>query len=213
MTFAVGEQHQVGVCLHHLGEPSTVFLGLDAHADIPRDADNLYHRPSIGFANRPAGDLKPQVVTVAMAHPTRHGLIAVLLQGLGRLQQRLLTVLRVKQRLHGDATQCFRPIAEQPIGGRRSIEKATIGTVPRNQVGGVFGDQSIQAPRLVGLTFSNAFGAGVTTTRQHLISSDRDKGPKQNLPGNLRFDIADRPGLALAGIDQRLEITRQPVFG
>ncbi|MNH17477.1 hypothetical protein D3C79_771490 [compost metagenome] len=85
--------------------------------------------------------------------------------------------------------------------------------MPGDQVGGVLSNQPIQAPRLAGLTFSQAFGAGITTSRQHLIGTDGDKGPEQNLPGHLRFDITNGPGLTAAGVHQRLEITWQPVVG
>ncbi|MNF75717.1 hypothetical protein D3C84_577970 [compost metagenome] len=97
MAVTVGEQHQVGVGLHHFGQAPAVFLGFDTYADIARDADNLHHRTGIGLAYRPAGNLEPQVAAITMAHPAGHGLVTVLLQCLGGLQQRLLAILRVKQ--------------------------------------------------------------------------------------------------------------------
>ncbi|MNJ46389.1 hypothetical protein D3C77_415170 [compost metagenome] len=204
----VGKQHKVGIGLHHFGQPSTVFLGLDPHADVPRDADVLYHCTGVGLANGAAGDLEPQVPTVPMTHPAGHGLVAVLLQGLGGLRERLLAVLLMEQRLHRHPAQLLGPIPKQTVGGRRSIQKAAIGAVSGNQVGGVLGNQPIQAPRLAGLTFSQALGCGITAARQHLIGAGGDESPEQDAPGHRCFDITDGPRLAQAGGDQRREIAR-----
>ncbi|MNH06314.1 hypothetical protein D3C79_656760 [compost metagenome] len=210
---AVAEQHQVGVGFDHLGQAPAVFLGFDTDTDVPRDADNLHHGTGIGFADGAAGDLEPQVTPVTVPHPAGHGLVAVLLQRLGRLQQRLLAILGMEQRLHLHPAQFFRPVAQQAERGGRGIDKTAVRRVPGNQVGGVLGDQPVQAPGLAGVTFTLALQGGITTTRQHLLGGViGDEGPEQDLPGHRRLDLIDRPPLLQAGAHQCPVVARQPVL-
>lgn len=101
--------------------------------------------------------------------------------------------------MHGHAAQLLGPQPEQAECRRRGIEKAAVGAVPGDQVGGVLDNQAVQAPGAAGLAGALTLCAGITATRQHPLALVlRDEGPQQCALAKVHFDIGNRPVLAQA---------------
>jgi len=200
----IDEQHQVSVYFHHLGQTPAVLFGLHPRGDFARHADHLDHRAGIGLADGMAGGLEPQVVTIPMAHPVGHRVIAVHLQRVAAARRQLGPVFGVEQRFHELATQLLRPIAEQPPGRWRGVEKASIGRVPGDQVGGVFGDQPIQTPGACRIPLGQDLCGRLSTAREHpVLRGVGNKGPDQDALVVFGLHPFDSPLLRQTSADQR----------
>ena len=204
------KQHQVGVGLDHFGQAPQVLFGLHAGGDIARDADHFHHGAGVGFADRPAGGFEPQVMAGLVADAVGHGVIAGLLQRLGGALHQQVLVLGMEQALHAHPAQLLRTVTEQDPAGRRGIEEAAVRGVAGNQVGGVLGDQPVQAPGLSGLAGLAHLDAGIPAARQHpLRHRVGNKAPDQDARAILSLPRFDGPALAQAGAHQRHIVDRQ----
>ncbi|UWN48509.1 hypothetical protein ASALC70_00691 [Alcanivorax sp. ALC70] len=189
--------------LHHLGQTAAVFLRLDPRGDVPGHADHFHHGAGVGFADGVAGGFEPQVMTTPMADAVGHGVVALVFQGGGGLLAQPVPVLVVEQVQGGAAAQFLRPVTEQAPGRRRGVQKDAGGGVPGDQVGGVFGDQPVQAPGPVGGLFVAQLIGGVPAPGQHPGPvGHRDKGPQQDAVAQARLHLDDGPALGQAGAGQ-----------
>jgi hypothetical protein len=82
--------------------------------------------------------------------------------------------------------------------------------MPGNQVGGVLGDQPVQAPGPRRLTSLAHFAGGIAATRQHALLTDiGNKAPDQDALAILRLDLLDGAILRQAGAYQLWMVDRQ----
>ena len=145
-----------------------------------------------------------------VADAVSHGVIAGLLQRLGGALHQQVLVLGMEQALHAHPAQLLRPVTEQGPAGRRGVEEAAVRGVAGNQVGGVLGDQPVQAPGLSGLAGLAHLDAGIPAARQHpLRHRVGNKAPDQDARAILSLHRFDGPALAQAGAHQRHIVNRQ----
>ena len=210
LALRVDEQHRIGIDLDHLGQAPLVLLGLHPGGDVTGHADHFDHRPGVGFADRPARGFEPQVMAVTVADAVSHGVITVLLQRIPRPLHQAVQVMLMKQAAGQAPAQLLRPVAQQGPGRRRGVEKAPVGGVPGNQVGGVLDDQAVQPTGRGRFARGQHLGGRVAAAGEHtLILWVGDKGPDQDLCLALGLDPVDGALLFQAGAHQLPVVDRQ----
>ena len=147
-----------------------------------------------------------------MANPVGHSVIPIELKCITGLAQHLGQIMRVKQTLCPAAAQLLGPVAEQRPGRWRGIEKTPVRRMPRDQVGGVLGNQPVQAPGLGGFTPGQQFVTRLPATGHDTLGFRyRYQRPQPQVFGKLRLHLLNRPSLLQTGAYQLIDIARQPL--
>ena len=199
-----------------LGQQAVLFFLLDTGRDVAGHADHFHHSACIGFPDGPAGNLEPAAAAVAVLDFQGQGGVAVFLQAIAGVSQLFRHLVVAENLFKGFAPELFRPVAQQPPGGRCGVDKPAVRGVAGDQVCGVLGNQPVKPAGTQGFFLGEYIGGGVSPTNHDLLLVGvRNESPEADLVGKPGFHVLDGPVLVQGRGGKGRGVYRQefPGFG